>query len=172
MLPRTRYLYELDEVQRLLCQLADAVDGMLARALRAFRDNNTGTARDTLRIDDEIDDRCYDLEERVISIIAAQQPVATDLRFLMAAIQVATELERIGDYAHGIATLVIRNSDVPVVPLPEQLSQLVDVVRTMLRDSVAAFIDRDPDAADHFHRIDDKADALFATILNLSLIHI
>ncbi len=165
MQPRAHYRYELHEVQRALEQLADAVDQMLAGALRAFRDTNTGAAWDTLRADDDIDDRRYALEERVIGLIAAQQPLASDLRFLMAAVQVATELERIGDYADGIARLVLRNADTPAAaPLPE-LWTLVDVVRTMLRDSVAAFLAREPEAGVRFERADDEADRLFAGIL-------
>ncbi len=165
MPPRAHYVYELNEVQRALELLADAVDQMLAQALRAFRDTNTGAAWDTLRADDDVDDRRYALEERVISLIAAQQPLASDLRFLMAAVQVATELERIGDYAEGIARLVLRNVDTPSATPPAGLWQLADVVRAMLRDSVAAFLTREPGAAERFERADDEADALFAGIL-------
>lgn len=165
MQPRARYRHDLQEVQRLLTQLAEAVDQMLARALRASRDNNTGTAWDTLRADDDIDDRRYAIEERVISLIAAQQPIASDLRFLIATIQVATELERIGDYADGIATLVIRNADAPMLAPPAPLFPLSDSVRHMLKRSVAAFVARDAQAATRFEAADDEADALFATIL-------
>jgi phosphate transport system protein len=164
MQPRARYLHELSEVQRALEQLADAVDHVLARALRAVRDSNIGTARDTLRADDEIDDRRYALEERVIRLIAAQQPLASDLRLLFAAVQVATELERIGDYANGIATLVIRNAEEAALPSPLELFTLADTVRTMLRQSVELFIARDPAAATQLEQADDQADALFAAI--------
>jgi len=157
-------VYELNEVQRALTQLADAVDQMVAQALRAFRDTDTGAAHDTHRADDDIDDRRYALEERVIGLIAAQQPLASDLRFLMAAVHVATELERIGDYADGIATLVLRNADTPVDP-PATVWTLVDVVRRMLRESVAAFLAREATAADQLEQADDEADALFATLL-------
>jgi phosphate transport system protein len=164
MQPRAHYRYELDEVRRALAQLADAVEEMLARALRAFRDTNTGAAHDTHRADDDIDDRRYALEERVIGIIAAQQPLASDLRFLMAAVQVATELERIGDYADGIATLVLRHADTPAEP-PPTLWTLVDVVRRMLQQSVAAFLAREAHAAEQLEQADDEADALFAALL-------
>src|SRR3712207_3744823 len=126
MQPRAHYLHELSEVQRALEQLADAVDQVLARALRAVCDSNIGAARNTLRADDEIDDRRSALEERVIRLIAAQQPLASDLRLLFAAVQVATELERIGDYAHGIATLVIRNAEEAALPSPLELFTLAD----------------------------------------------
>lgn len=165
MQPRARYRYELGEVERALVQLADAVERMLARALRAFRDTNTGAAQDTLRDDDDIDDRRYALEERIIALIAAQQPLASDLRFLLAAIQVATELERIGDYATGIARLVLRHADTPTSPPPPALWTLADKVRGMLRTSVAAFLARDADAAEHFEQADDEVDAVFASIL-------
>jgi phosphate transport system protein len=164
MQPRARYLHELDEVQLALQQLADAVDAMLARALRAVRDSNVGAAWDTLRADDEIDDRHYALEERVIGLIAAQQPLASDLRFLLAAIQVAGELERIGDYAEGIANLVIRNAKEPPLVPPPDMFALADVVRTMLNQSVELFVARAADAAEQLERADDRADALFADI--------
>ena len=164
MQPRAHYQYELDEVRRALVQLADAVDHMVAQALRAFRDTNTRAARDTHRADDDVDDRRYALEERVVGLIAAQQPLASDLRFVMAAVHVATELERIGDYADGIATLVLRNADTPAAP-PATLWTLVDVVRRMLRESVAAFLAREAKAAEQFEQADDEADALFAALL-------
>ncbi len=169
MQSRAHYRYELHEVQRALEQLADAVAQMVAQALRAFRDTNTGAAWDTLRADDDIDDRRYALEERVLGLIAAQQPLAGDLRFLLAAIQVATELERIGDYADGIARLVLRHADTPAASPPPELWTLVDVVRHMLRDSMAAFLARQPDAGMRFERADDEADALFAAILTHTL---
>jgi phosphate transport system protein len=164
MQPRAHYRYELDEVRRALAQLADAVEEMLTRALRAFRDTNQGAAHDTHRADDDIDDRRYALEERVLGLIAAQQPLASDLRFLMAAVHVATELERIGDYADGIATLVLRNADTPAAP-PATLWKLVDVVQRMLGQSVAAFLAREANAAEQLELADDEADALFATLL-------
>lgn len=166
MQPRAHYLRELADVQDALTQLADAVDQMLARALRAFRDNDTGAAHDTLRADDEIDDRRYALEERVLGVIAAQQPLASDLRFLIAAIQVATELERIGDYANGIGALVIRNAHTSACPAPDDVLRLAELVRAMLADSMRAFLARDPNAAAHFEHDDDMADALFAAILD------
>lgn len=162
---RAHYLYELDEVQRALQQLGEAVDQMVARALRAFRDNNIGAAWDTLRTDDEIDDRCYAMEQRALSLIAAQQPIATDLRFLLAAVQVATELERVGDYADGIATLVIRNADLPSQPVPGDVLRLGEMARDMLRSSINAFLVRDANAANRLEQDDDQVDALFSTIL-------
>jgi phosphate transport system protein len=164
MQPRAHYLYELADLQRSLQQLADAVDHILERALRAFRGADVGAARDTLRADDEIDDRRYGLEEQVIRLIAAQQPLASDLRFLLAAMQVAGELERIGDYASGIATLVIRNADDVPFALPPDVLTLATTVRAMLKDSMQLFSTRDAGAAVQLEQADDQADALFAAI--------
>ncbi len=164
MQARAHYLYELGEVQRALLQLGEAAEHLLARALRAFQYNDIVAARLVIQDDDEIDERRADIEHRVLHLIAAQQPLASDLRFLLATLRIADELERIGDYAAGIARLVMRDpAEPPLVP-PADLPVLSEQVRSVLRASVEAFVARDASMAIRLEHADDHIDKLAMTI--------
>lgn len=157
---RPQYHYELGEVERALLQMSDAVQNMIGTALRALAHGEVATARRVIHDDDEIDARRIDLEERVLRLIATQQPLATDLRFLFSAVRIADELERIGDYAEGIAKLALRSDTPLTIELPDDLRALTTHVQGMLRRSVAAFVERDSNAAAQLERDDDRADEL------------
>ncbi len=161
---RTRYDYELDELQRALLQLSDAVQGAIGRALWSLQHNDESAARRVARDDNAINVRRADVEERALQVIAAQQPLASDLRFLLATAHVADELERIGDYAVGIARLVLRHAHEPDDPPPADLQTLSEQVRQMLRTSVEAFTQRDAVVAAELEAADDRIDDLTAAI--------
>jgi phosphate transport system protein len=160
MQPRARYIHELSEVERALLQLSAAVERAIVRAMGALLRNDAGAARRIVREDDEIDARRAAVEERVLHLIAGQQPFATDLRFLLAALRIADDLERIGDYAEGIAALVVRSAAEPPIEPPALLKPLTEQVQQMLKLSVAAFVARDPDAVVRLNHDDDRADEL------------
>ncbi len=113
--------------------------------------------------DSELDERVRIIEELGLLLIATQQPMARDLRTILAALRIAEELERIGDYAEGIGKVALRNLD--EVPLPTDcpladMYRMSELVTTMLRDSMAAFVDRDLDAARRIWNDDDVIDDL------------
>ncbi len=157
---RPHYHYELGEVERALLQMSDAVRAMIGAALRALARGEAATARRVIRDDDDIDVRRVDIEERVLRLLATQQPLATDLRFLFSAVRIADELERIGDYAEGIAKLALRDESPITIELPDDLHTLTTHVQEMLGRSVAAFVERDPTAAAQLERDDERADTL------------
>lgn len=159
MPPRPHYTYALNELQRALLHLSEAVQQMIDLALRGLLRAERAAAERVLRMDDEIDERRRDVETRVLRLIAGQQPMASDLRFLLAALHIADELERIGDYAEGIARLALRHQPLvqsEAVRLPELIAQ----VQAMLRTAVTAFVERDPLVAARLDRDDDQVDRL------------
>lgn len=161
---RTRYDYELDEIQRALLQLSEAVQGAIGRALWSLQYNDESAARRVAREDTAINVRRADVEERALQVIAAQQPLASDLRFLLATVHVADELERIGDYAVGIARLALRHANEPDDPPPPELQALSEQVRQMLQTSVQAFTERDTATAANLEAADDSIDELAAAV--------
>lgn len=171
MRQRTHFLYELSEVQRALLQLSDAVRGAIGGSLRALRQNDVAAAQRIVREDDDIDMRRADVEERVLHLIAAQQPIASDLRFLLAALRIADDLERMGDYAEGIAALVIRDAAEPAIAVPPELDELTAEVQQMLVASVGAFVGRDASAALALDRHDDQIDELNRVVQGRMLEH-
>lgn len=172
MRPRAHYIHELGEVQRALLQLSEAVQRAIARAMGALVRSDVGAARQIIRDDDDIDERRANVEEQVLHLIAGQQPFATDLRFLLAALRIADDLERMGDYAEGIAALVVRSADEPLIAPPANLKLLAEQVQRMLQLSVAAFVERDASAAVRLECDDDRADELNREIQAAMLQHI
>lgn len=164
MASRVHFTHDLAEVQRALLLLSTAVERAIVHAMGALQRNDLGAARRIMREDDDIDERRADVEDRVLQLIAAQQPFATDLRFLLSAVRIADDLERIGDYAEGIAALVVRAADDPPLPVPDELSSLTAQVQAMLQAGVAAFVERNPAAATELDLVDDHVDALQRTI--------
>lgn len=161
---RTRYHYELDQLQRALLQLNDAVQEAIGRALWSLQHNDESAAQRVTRDDNAINLRRADVEERALQLIAAQQPLASDLRFLLATAQVADELERIGDYAVGIARLVLRHVHQPDDSPPVELQLLSGQVRQMLRTSVEAFAERDGVVAAELEAADARVDELTSLV--------
>jgi phosphate transport system protein len=172
MKPRAHYIHELAQVERALLQLSDVVQRAILHALGALSRNDVGAARRIIREDDDIDERRAMIEEQVLQLIAGQQPFATDLRFLLAALRIADDLERIGDYAEGIAALVVRSAEIPMIASPPALALLTAQVQQMLKLSVAAFVERDAEAADRLQREDDCADELNRQVQAAMLQHI
>ncbi len=158
---RTQYRYKLDELQRALLQLSDEVERALSRAIGVLQRNDIPGAQRAIRDGQEIDRRQADVEGQVLKLIATEQPTSTDLRFLLATLHISQELERMGDYARGIAVLVERDQDQPSMELPAELRELDAHVRHMLKQSVKAFVEREAGAGDRLHREDDHADELY-----------
>ena len=170
--PRAHFEYNLSEVQRALLQLGSAVEQAIVQAMRALQRNDTSAARRIMRADDNIDERRADVEDRVLTIVAAQQPLATDLRFLLSVVRIADDLERMGDYAEGIAALVLRAVDEPAMDLPPELEAMTEHVQPMLHTSVEAFVARDAGAVEQLEAADDQIDELNRTLQASMVRHI
>ena len=129
-----------------------------------FRSRDSATARQVLAEDADINGKRNAIESAVMIVMATQQPMAHDLRLLAGILEIATELERMGDYAKGIAKLVIRlgNSDYPV-PAAD-LEKMTELGISMLHDAITAFVKEDYKKAVRIPLEDDKVDALYDTI--------
>ncbi len=163
---RTLFDHELSEVERALVQMHQEVDRALGRALRAYEYAQRGSAQALIAADGDINARRAGVEEAVLLLIARQQPIARDLRVCIAAIAIAADLERIGDYAAGVAALVLRDSPTPD-PIPE-LHELSQLVRTILSQSITAVVERDTTAEQRLAVADDEVDERYAQLLENS----
>jgi phosphate transport system protein len=161
---RERFQSDLDEVSRLLVDMADEVRAAMRRATGALLHSDAEIAEAVVAGDDEIDARYRQVEERVYDVIALQAPVASDLRMALTALHIAADLERMGDLADHVAKTCLRRH--PAAAVPEELT---GVVREMARvaDAIAGKIsrvlstpnlaratelERDDDAMDDLHR--------------------
>ena len=140
--------------------LASMVEKAIDRAVEALKARDVVLAQRVIDEDALIDRRRWDLEEQAIALIATQQPMATDLRAIVFILNVSTELERIGDYARGIAKLAIRLADEPPLKPLIDIPRMADQTRSMLRRSIDAYVDRDAAAARAIAAEDDEIDHL------------
>jgi phosphate transport system protein len=134
------------------------------RSVRALRQRNLDLAREIIREDARIDDLSYALEERALLLIAREQPMATDLRIVAAVLFIIAELERIGDYAEGIAKLVIlAGEDAPLKPLID-IPRMAELTISMLQRSLDAFVEFDLETCRQIWLQDSEVDDLYNQI--------
>jgi phosphate transport system protein len=162
---REHYRHELDELQRELLALGHMCENAVRRSIWALRQGALGEARALIDADDGIDAAADFLTQHATQVIATQGPVAGDLRLISAFIQCADELERIGDYAEGIAKVVLRLEGVPAGGVPPTLLTMADDARTMLGKALEGLVSRDPAINLRLKEEDDKVDAAYDQLL-------
>ncbi|NNM32757.1 MAG: phosphate signaling complex protein PhoU [Gemmatimonadetes bacterium] len=157
---RSPFQIELDKVQQSLLEMAGLAEGLVARALEALQKRDVDVAQAVRRADDEVDALEVELDERVLTLLALQGPLARDLRFVFVASKATNDLERIGDHAVNIAKAVIRLAKHPPLPELPQVWEMGTLARRMLGDALSALINRDPRAAEQVIEADDRIDEL------------
>lgn len=158
---RSEYQRDLRTLEDDLLKLGSMVEKAVDKSLNALKERDMALAQEVIDEDDAIDDKCVDLEEKCIDLIATQQPLASDLRTLITVLRVSDELERMGDYAEGIAKIAISMGDEPplkrLIDIPRMAVRCVD----MLRRSLDALVKRDAAAARQVWDDDDEVDDLY-----------
>jgi phosphate transport system protein len=162
---RENYRHELSEIQRELLALGRLADEAVRRALWALRQGAVGEAEAIIRGDNVIDTASEELTHRAMRIIATQGPVAGDLREVSAYIQCGGELERIGDYAEGIAKLVVRSGGRLAAELPPEIELMAGEARSMLGQALDALVALDPAINLRLKEHDDKVDNAYDQLL-------
>jgi phosphate transport system protein len=151
---------ELAQIQDDILSLSSMVETATLRSVKALKDQDVNLARHIIADDEKINLLRYSIEEQCLTVIATQQPVAGDLRTVIAAMHIAVELERMGDHAAGIAELAIRLADEPLLKPLIDIPRMANIACDMLQASIDAFLDRDPIAAEAVPDRDDEVDML------------
>lgn len=167
---RAQFERGLRDLQDEVLILGSMVEKSISKALEALQRRDVEAARVVVDEDDEIDRRRILLEEHCIEIIATQQPVASDLRMVMALYTIAGELERIGDYAEGIAKLSISLSAEPLLKPLIDIPRMADRARDMLDRSLNALVTRNIAEAEQVCRDDDQVDDLYNQVFRELLV--
>jgi phosphate transport system protein len=161
---RIDFHHQLDALRGDVVAMGSMVDKAIARATDALTQRDVEAARRVIAADDAINAQRWGIEDAAVHLIAMQAPMAGDLRAIVAAIHIATDLERMGDHAAGIAKLaVVIAAEPPVKPLVD-LPRMAALTRDMLAASIAAYIDADGAAARSVAERDDEVDALYNQI--------
>ncbi|MCA8942784.1 MAG: phosphate signaling complex protein PhoU, partial [Planctomycetes bacterium] len=150
----------LDELKKQLLAVGGLVEVAIHKATVAVFERKLDLAEEVLAGDREIDEREVAIEEEYLKVLALQQPVATDLRFIVAALKVNNDLERMGDLAVNIAERAVMLAKLPPAPMPTGIRSMVTKVEEMVRDSLGALVAVDVDKARRVLIADDEVDEI------------
>jgi phosphate transport system protein len=157
---RASYELQIESLRDDVVTMASMVDKAIARSIDALRTQDVALAKQVRREDKLINQTRWQGEDRAITLIATQGPMAGDLRLIAGALQIFTDLERMADHAAGIAKIVIETADeAPLKPLID-IPRASEIAREMLADSITAFVERDADFARRIAIRDDDVDEL------------
>jgi len=151
---------DLDQLAKDLLTMGALVEDATNKAISALARRNKALAQEVAAGDDAVNDRENQIEESALKILALHQPVAADLRFIITALKVNNDLERIGDHAVSIAERAETLADLEPVPLPDEFHKLVEVVQHMVHDSLNALVERDAALARSVCMVDDEVDRI------------
>ena len=144
--------------------LGDLVGKTLIESVEILKRRDREAARQLMAADHVINEARFVIENDTLVLIARQQPMASDLRTLAAVLEIATELERIGDYAKGIAKITIKMGTQPLLKPLVDIPRMAEKARDMLNRSLKAFAERNVDQARAIPAEDDEMDALYDQI--------
>jgi len=157
---RENFRKRIKELESRVLAMGKTVETAILLSIKALKERDLETAQKIIRDDALINRQRWEIEENCVNLIAMQQPVASDLREIIAIMNIVTDLERMGDHAEGIAKIVLllgkEDPVKPFIDVPIMAEKAVE----MLRKSMEAFIRRDAKAAEAICALDDEVDAL------------
>jgi phosphate transport system protein len=160
-MPREGFQNQIREVERDVLHMGEVVIEAVGRAVEALGSLDVERAKQVIADDTRVNQMRWELEDRCVQLIARQQPVASDLRELIATLSIVRDLERIGDYAEGIGKIVVLHDNQPLVRPLVYLPAMAERAIGMLRGSLEAFINRDAQKARFICSEDDEVDRLY-----------
>ena len=158
---RQNFDQDLETLRQDLVRMGEIVQVSIKDAVDALAKRDKDLARRVMEGDDVIDRMQVEIEDRCISLIARQQPVATDLRILGTGLKITTDLERIGDHAFDIAKIVLLIGDEPLIKPLVDIPRMAKISQQMLKDSLQAYLKLDIELAEQVCRADDRVDELY-----------
>ena len=161
---RTDFDRELNTLMDELLSLGSMVQKSVLLSLDALKTRDLKLSQEVITDDDAIDDKAVEIEETCIDLMATQQPLAGDLRTIVTLLLVSSELERMGDYAEGIAKIGLRIGEEALLKPLIDIPRIGDLASNMLRLSLETLVSRDVEGAKQVILMDDDVDALYNQI--------
>lgn len=166
---RSKYIKELEDLKNETLKMGIAALEALKNSVMAFLSYSSDDARKIIEQDAKLDQLEVDIDRRALSLLALEQPVAKDLRLIVACLRMNTEIERIGDQAVNIAQRTIRLSKLPTICQPPPFEDLYKVAIAMVEESLRSFADEDIQLARKVCAMDDEADEANFAVMRDSL---
>jgi phosphate transport system protein len=155
-----RFETELQALRDRLLGMGSVAEAMIHKSVKALVDREEALVQAVLAHEEEMDLLCIEIDDRCLTLLALRQPMASDLRFIAAAIKINSDLERIGDQAVSIVlrarSLITQPQVKPLIDIP----RMAGLAQEMVRNSLDAFVRRDPDLARSVIEADDEVDSL------------
>jgi phosphate transport system protein len=162
---------ELDELKSCLVGMSGLAEEQVRKALQALLQRNVQLAKAVIDADTRIDELEVQIDSMAIRLLALQQPMARDLRFITMAMKISSEIERVGDHAVNIAEAVEYMIQAPPFPILPEIEEMVRLCTDMLTDALDAFVRADARAARDIIQRDDRVDELHDNNFRILLTH-
>ncbi len=163
---RESYQRELQSIQEEILKMGSLVEKQIHEAVRFLSNQDLEGAQAVLAKDDLVDQMQIDIEEHCMRLIALQQPVASDLRTIVAIFKITTDVERIGDHACNIAELTLRIGEQQLIKPLDDIPQMARLTEAMVRDSLTAFVKRDLELAEEVRQADEPVDEMYSMLFD------
>ena len=157
---RIRFHQNLDELKEKLLVMAGMAEQAIQRAIEAYRTADVSLCDLVAQSEPAINRMEREIDQRALDLLAMEQPMAIDLRFILAVIKINADLERVGDQAVNISERVRDLQTGGPFELPVDIPRLADMAAKMVRNALQAFIDGDPAAAERVLTMDDEVDEM------------
>ena len=157
---RIRFQQGLDDLKQKLLVMAGLAEQALQLAMRAYRERKPELCRDVFDRELEVNAIERDIDHLALDLLAMQQPMAVDLRFIVAVIKINTDLERVGDQAVNIAERVREMIERPMIDMAVDLPEMAEISAKMVREALDAFIHADAKRAQQVLLMDDTVDRM------------
>jgi phosphate transport system protein len=163
---RKTFSQEMQEIRDEILLLSSMVEQAVMYSVEALKNNDLRRSRQILSYDSNINQKRFEIEFSIMVLIATQQPIAHDLRLLAASLDICTELERMGDYAKGIATINIRSQGLSLPHILQEIYSMAEKAVDMLHRAMTTYADDDQEAAKAIIREDDQIDECYRKLYN------
>jgi phosphate transport system protein len=158
---RKTFENEIQQLKEDVLQLGSMVEQAILDSVEALKKRDVKASEKVFQEDQQINQKRFDIENKLMVLIATQQPMARDLRLLASTMEIISELERMGDYAKGIANINIRMGDAPLLKPLIDVPRMAQIGADMLRRALIAFVNEDVEMAKSIPIQDDEVDALY-----------
>ncbi|UWG98616.1 phosphate signaling complex protein PhoU [Dehalobacter sp. DCM] len=168
---RNSFASSLEELSHDVLMMGNLVESVISSAVKSLEERDLQLAEKVIADDDTVDHFQLDIEDKCLTMLALQQPMAGDLRTIGTALKIVTDLERIADHAVDIAEITLKLSDEPLVKPLVDIPKMAKLAREMLRDSITAYTNKDLDLAQSLIIKEKEVDRLYALVYE-DLLHL
>jgi phosphate transport system protein len=161
---RDNYFKLLNECKGEVQAMGNLVEKALGRSIEALKKRDLSLGHQIIADDTQINEKRFEIEKRAIELIASQQPAVSELNAIVAILNIITELERIGDYAAGIAKIVIMIGDEPPLKPLIDIPRMSDITIEMIHNSLKSFMENDSKGAIQVVGMDEVVDNMYDQI--------